>query len=278
MQVQDHDSDLVGIVKQKDPRAKGRDINIVCPMAGKQFAFGEWKKSLGKLPLDRAHIVLYDNSNDKNFHKKVLDFCQREFDSFTLVQDDNQKLTIDGLPNSELGWKAIGQRCDDVYREIYGRFVDLRRPLCLNLEDDVGIPKNSWERLSATIKDDAVGTVIGQCNDRRIYVYDGTVQSIAVNFDIRETLGAKNTIHVDTVPVEPRDYGVEAIGAGHMGLWLTKSAAIKEVKVGYRKENINGTDINWGFQLNRAGWKFCVDWSVQLQHFYLDASGKKQSC
>lgn len=278
MQVDEHDSDLVEVVKQKAPRSKGRDVNIVCPMAGKTFAFNEWKKSLGKLPLDRAHVLVYDNSNDRKFHTKIQDFCVREFDSYTLVQDNNQKLTIDGLPNSSLGWKAIGDRCDAVYNEIYDRFVDDRRPLCCNLEDDVWIPEDSWDRMVTTIKDDVVGTVIGQCNDRRIFVHNGTVQSIAVNFRIEEMLGAMNTLNVQTIPVQPKEFGVEAIGAGHMGLWLTKTEAIRQIGMGKKDEEINGTDINWGFHLNRAGWKFCVDWSIKMKHFYQDTNGKKQSC
>jgi hypothetical protein len=278
MSLIEHDSELVDIVRQRAPRKRGRDINVVCPMAGKQFAFKQWEESLGKLPMDRAHVLVYDNSNRPAFHRMIEEFCQREFDSYTLVRDDNQKLTIDGLPNSSLGWQAIASRCDDVYAEIYTRWMDPRRPLCLNLEDDVGIPEDSWEKLSHTIRDEQVATVIGQCNDRRLFVHNGTLQSIAVNFEIQEKLGAQNVREVETIPVTPKDFGVEAVGGGHMGLWLTKTEAIQQVGITTRTDYIFGTDINWGYQLNRAGWKFAIDWSLKMDHFFQDSRGKLQSC
>jgi hypothetical protein len=219
-----HDESLVSVVREKVNR-RHRDVNVIAPLAGKSYCHSKWKQSLGQLPLDRCHVLIYDNSNSQRFGKKIEDFCVNQLDSFTLVRDQNNRC---GLEKSR-DWVKVGNRCRSIYGTIYNKLVDQKRPLCLNLEDDIGVPDMAWDRLYSQIQNDGVGTVIGQCNDRRAFVDYGVKRTIAVNFKVTETLGQTESIEVATTPVTVREFGVETIGSGHMGLWLTQTEAISQL-------------------------------------------------
>jgi len=257
-----HDELLVSILREK--KEVGRDINLVTPLAGKSYCFSRWKKSLAKLPLERCHTLVYDNSNNVRFSNKVDQFCERELDSYTLVKDTNPRCSLE----QSRDWVRVGNRCRAVYGHIYNKLVDQRRPLCLNLEDDIGVPDKAWQKLYAQIQTDSVGTVIGQCNDRRAYVDTGKRRTIAVNFKVDEIIGQGSSLSVKTTPVTVREFGVDQIGSGHMGLWLTKTEVIRELGMGHQFGDLRGNDMNWGLAINRAGWKFAVDWSVKLEHYF----------
>lgn len=273
MSLPEHHEELVTVVKEK--KARNRDINIVSPFAGKTFCFGEWKKSLGKLPLDRGHVVMYDNSNDPAFSRRLQKFCESELDSYKLVKDTNAQLTLE-LSND---WTAIGKRCRAVYGIIYNQLIDHSKPLSLNLEDDIGVPDGAWERLMFHAEDDEVGTVIAKCYDRRSWKRDKIKQAISVNFKVTEMIGPSGVApEIELVHLEEKDFGVESIGAGHMGLWLTKTDVIKDLGMGHQFANLVGNDINWGYAVNQAGLRFVQDWGVKLDHYYKSDSGKKLSC
>ena len=262
-----HDESLVSIVKEKKrPR---RDVNLVTPLAGKGYCFSKWKESLKQAPMKRSHVYVYDNSNNPRFSRRVDKFCESQLDSYTLIKDENSKQGLETIRD----WVRVGNRCRAVYGQIYNSIVDHKRPLCLNMEDDVGIPDRAWDKLYTQIQNDEVGTVIGQCNDRRAYVDTGKIQTIAVNFKVEEAIGQTDSINVITVPAQVRQFGVDSIGAGHMGFWLTKTEVISELGMGHRVGELRGNDINWGFAINRAGWKFAIDWSVKLDH-YFEVDGK----
>ena len=257
-----HDESLVSVLREQT--SPGRDVNLVTPLAGKGYCFSKWRKSLAKLPMDRCHVLVYDNSNNVRFSNKVDQFCESELDSYTLVRDTNSRCSLE----QSRDWVRVGNRCRAVYSQIYNKLVDHRRPLCLNLEDDIGVPDKAWQKLYAQIQTDDVGTVIGQCNDRRAYVDTGQKQTIAVNFKVDEVIGQDGSLSVETCPVVVRDFGVEQIGAGHMGLWLTKTETILELGMGHQFGDLRGNDMNWGLAINRAGWKFALDWSVKLEHYF----------
>jgi len=257
-----HDESLVSVLREQT--SPGRDVNLVTPLAGKGYCFSRWRKSLAKLPMDRCHVLVYDNSNNVRFSNKVDQFCASELESYTLVKDTNSRCSLE----QSRDWVKVGNRCRAVYGQIYNKLIDQRRPLCLNLEDDIGVPDNAWQKLYAQIQTDDVGTVIGQCNDRRAYVDTGQKRTIAVNFKVDEIIGQESSLSVETWPVMVREFGVEQIGAGHMGLWLTKTETIRELGMGHQFGELRGNDINWGLAINRAGWKFAVDWSVKLDHYF----------
>ena len=212
-----HDEDLVSIIREKKrPR---KDINLVTPLAGKTYCLGKWKESLKQLPMDRCHVLVYDNSNNARFSKKIDQFCRKQLDSYTLVQDTNSRCSLE----QSRDWVRVGNRCRAVYGQIYNSLVDHKRPLCLNLEDDIGVPDAAWDKLYHQVQNEDVGTVIGQCNDRRAYVDSGVKRTIAVNFKIEEKIGQNGKLSVETSPVTVRDFGVEQIGSGHMGFWLTQN-------------------------------------------------------
>jgi len=272
----EHNEELVTVVREK--KARNRDINIVSPFAGKSFCFRDWAKSLKAMPVDRAHVLVYDNSNSKTFGRKLDEFCKKELAAYTLCRDTNPHLTMEFSNN----WTAIGKRCRAVYGIIYNELVDQKRTWCLNLEDDIGAPNDSWEKLSFIMKDESVGTAIGKCIDRRGLNDRGVRLPIAVNFTRTQTIGptgikAEPRIELEHIP--EKDYGVEAIGGGHMGLWLTRTEAIRSLGMGHQFGEIVGNDMNWGYAINEAGWKFAHDWSIHMKHYYKDKqSGKKLSC
>lgn len=270
-----HDSSLVTVVEEKV--RKRRDINVVCPFAGKSFSFPAWKKAFRKLPLERSHVLIYDNGNDKRFSARLARVCAG-LDSYTLVRDTNPHLTAD----LSFDFDAIGARCRSVYGEIYNSLIDKKRPLSLNLEDDVSIPDGSFERLDSLINSDRdIATVIGQCNCRRAIQVANLLQTIAVDFKVSQHLGraAQNgVLDIEQIPLEAKAFGTDLIGGGHMGLWLTRTDAIESVGgMGQKFGQLRGNDLNWGFAVNAAGLKFAIDWSVKLDHLY-EKNGQVLSC
>jgi len=273
MSLPDHNEELVTTVREK--KARNRDINIVSPFAGKTFCFGEWKKTLAKMPVDDAHVIVYDNSNDVGFGRRLEEFCKKELASYKLCRDTNAHLTME-LSND---WNAIGKRCRAVYGIIYNELIDKSKTWCLNIEDDIGAPVDAWERLYFHAQDESVATVVGKCYDRRALKDRGLLTAIAMNFEERRIVGPdENTRQIELVHLPDRSYGVEPIGAGHMGLWLTKTQVINELGMGHQFENLCGNDVNWGYAVNEAGYRFAHDWGIKLKHFYKDHSGKKMSC
>jgi len=270
-----HDTSLVTIVEEKV--RKKRDLNVVCPLANKGYSFGIWKKAFKKLPLNRAHVLIYDNGNDKRFSQRIRRVCDN-LDSYTLVRDTNPHLTAD----DSFDFDAIGARCRSIYGEIYNKLIDPRRPLSVNLEDDVDFKNGSFERLERIInEDDDIATVIGQCNCRRAIQVANTLQSIAVDFKVSQMLGRAaqtSDLDIEMQLLPSKTFGVDMIGAGHMGLWLTRTDAIAATGgMGQKFGTLRGNDLNWGFGVNAAGLKFAIDWQVKLDHFY-QKEGQLLSC
>lgn len=272
---QAYDTDLVEVVRERKSRRRSIDMNVVCPMVGKFFCLSDWKKSISRLPLDRSHVLVHDNSNNSKFGDRLQSYCKKTFDSYTLVQDRNPHIPA----HLQHDCPSLSARCDAFYGHIYENLINPKLPLCLNLEDDVVIPEDSFRKLSHVIQDEGIGTVIGQCNDRRDFVYRGHKSSISVDFQVNARIGVRPELQVSVIHIPEKERGVDCIGAGHMGLWLTKTEAIRRIGVGRRQYGgLNGTDINWGFALNSAGLNFAIDWSIKMRHMFKDSRGRKQSC
>ena len=264
-----HDSELVRVVKEhKKPRRK---YTVVCPHAGKAFCWTDFVKSLKQLPIEKSHVLLYDNSTNAKQHARLVSLT-KELPSFTLIQDMNPPSTVEITMESD----RLIDRCCQVYEEIYERQLT-KTDFYINLEDDIGIPDGGFERLEWVLGDEEVGTVIGDCIDRRRIIWDGHRQSIVCNFDYTYQIGGhgKHTVSVDMV--EARPSGIEHVGSGHMGLWLTRRDALESTGMKTDLESRDmGQDIQYGLRLNQAGWRFAVRWDVKLRHFYKDTKTRRK--
>lgn len=266
-----HEPGLVRVIKESDKRH--RKYAVVCPHAGKAFCWTDFVKSLKQLPLDQAHVVLYDNSCSDRHQKKMLKLA-KELPSVTVIEDRNKPSTIE---NTIVAHRLI-DRCCYVYEEIYDRHLP-KSDFVLNLEDDIGIPPGGFNQLEWVLGDENVGTVISDCVDRRMMVGEGKKQSIVVNFHERNQIGGHDERYVDLEMVQPRAGGVEYVGSGHMGLWLTRREAIDAtgMKTDMQAREL-GQDIQYGMRLHEAGWRFAVNWGVKAKHFYVDKeTGRKAS-
>lgn len=261
-----HDDALVRVIKRVG--RKHKKYAVVCPHAGKTFCFTKFKKTLMQLPLDECHVLLYDNSRC-NEHRARLVELAGTLPSYTLVEDLNQPESIESTANVH----RIVERCSAVYQNIYENYLPAKSDYVVNLEDDVLAPKGGFARLQNVMNVyPTVGTVVGNCRDRRVVVTTGKHEPIAVNFLKTSRLGGTSAGPSYAVQaVVEQEFGVEAIGAAHMGLWLSRRECVDAV--GMRTEPTRegmplGHDIQYGLRLNEAGWKFAVDWSVKLEHFY----------
>lgn len=275
MSLPSHDAGLVEVVEEQDCLGGVADIQLISPFAGKTFCFDKWQKSIKSLPLDRVHATLYDNSNDPAFHKMLRRFARATLPAFTLIRDSNTVQTIESTAN----YRQIVSRCSQVYDHIYTNLLIPSCSLILNLEDDVYVPAGSFDRLERVIAENPdVATVIGNCRDRRVAVLGQKPQSISVNFLKRTCIGGvpKEDVKVEWAP--EREWGIEHIGAGHMGFWLSRADVVRELGMKTSpREDVIGHDIQWGLRVNESGRRFAIDWSVKLDHFYQKA-GEVVAC
>lgn len=264
--VANHDDSLVSV--QKEVGGRRKKYAVVCPHAGKTFCFPEFRKTLYQLPLNECHVVLYDNSQSKK-HSAKLNTLSRALPSFTLIKDDNKPESIE----SSMDFRVIVARCSAVYQHIYENHLPKKSDYVINLEDDVFAPPGGFNRLKGVLDTyDDVGTVVGNCRDRRVKVMNGEAQPIAVNFRKTQKIGGTGKVQYEVMGVHEKEFGVEWIGAAHMGLWLARRECVDLVGMQTVPEGRGmpiGHDIQYGLRLNESGWKFAVDWSVKLDHYYM---------
>ena len=265
-----HDESLVDVALEKKRRR--RKYALVCPHAGKTFCWSEFRRSLEKMPVSQSHVVLYDNSLSTR-HGARIDKLASELDSVTVVRDRHNPASIE----STLDFVPIMHRCADVYEQIYSNHLP-KSDYVINLEDDIGVPDGGVERLLTALDSyPEIGTVIADCNDRRVKVSEHREQSIVVNFEVVHQIGGAERSRISTQMVPTKPYGLEYVGAGHMGLWVSRREAVDASGMWMNRVRPMGHDIEYGLRLNQAGWSFAVDWSVKLKHFYRNESGKKVS-
>ena len=264
----EHDPDRVRVAAA-DGSAEGR-TTIVSPFTGKREIWPIYLQSLRRLPTDHCHGVFYDNSGDRGFQSVLLETLKQRFRSYTLVEDLNPALVVDNVNTDwQDRWRLISARCSRVYREIYENHVPESAPHVVNLEDDVEIPRNAFDRMIRLMNEsERVGTVVGMCRDRR-QACESESLPIAFNFEATVHIGSTmGPLNVELVQLPERQFGVEPIGAAHMGLWMTRREALRDCPMGEANlHGIIGHDLVWGWRLNEAGYYFAHDWSVRCKHW-----------
>lgn len=269
-----HRSDLVSVIED-NTHLEGRKFTLVSPFTGKDFAFPIYERSLSQVPHEQAHVILYDNSNDAAFGAKLLRFAKANFSSFRVIRDSNAHCTLETVDKVEQ-YSIIGERVAAVYGTIYSEHVP-ELPFVFNLEDDIGLPDGAFHRLHSLVHSDArIGTAIARCKDRRPR-YISTKRSIAFTFEYQQRVGLENPDNVTLVQLPEQDFGVQAIGCGHMGAWMTKRDAL-DIAIPNEPfmENIYGPDLVYGWRLHQAHRLFVTDWSLKCEHYY-QKDGKVQS-
>tara|TARA_R110002020_G_scaffold35671_8_gene107442 strand:- start:465 stop:1430 length:966 start_codon:yes stop_codon:yes gene_type:complete len=258
-----HDPALVS-VSAKHIRCRGKKFNLVTPFAGKKFCFSDYMRGIRRLPLEKAHAVWYDNSNDPKFHKKLQKTLEENFDSWILLQDRNKAHTVESTDQ----YAYISYRCHRIYRELYLKQICHSVGLCVNIEDDVEIPKGTWEKLTSILElYPEVGTAVGACRSRRMKDRP-LCHPMAWHFERVESIGPVPTVKVRIpAPIIEKPLGLEMIGASHMGCWFTRTPLIKKIGMNYDVDGLRAQDMCWGYQLNQAGIRMAVDWSVKAKHF-----------
>jgi len=254
-------------VEDERLRLRGKKFALTTPFSGKGFCFKNYMKGLSRLPLEDAHAVWYDNSNNKKFGVVLRKRLRENFDSYTLIKDTNEPHVVDA---SCYQYPTIVNRMRGIYTKVIVDSVPDSLPYTLNVEDDVEVPENHGRLWEVMRNYGEAGTVIGHQLSRPLPDWKGTAP-IAVNFNVTKRVGGpnKNDPIVDVKWIEEkRSYGVEPIGGGHMGLWLTRTPLVKSIGFDGDADGIIGLDLYWGYKLNLAGHKMLVDWSVKAKHYY----------
>lgn len=271
------DRKLIRPVKQKG-RPGVKDFVLVSPFCGKREEFQKYLMSLDRLPCQNAFAVFYDNSGDVDFQQQLMDVLERKFDSYLLIEDLNDAVFVDSnVPPSAERMKVITQRIGLVYSIIYEQYVPRDVELVLNLEDDIEIPDNAYHTLVNSLQhNEKIGTVIGTCCDRRID-YGQQGRPIAFGFQYQQRVGHHFPDDIELIPLHARTFGIEAIGSGHMGFWLTRMEALNHCPIGEPELfGINGHDLVWGWRLHEQGYLFANDWSVRCKHWF--TQGRRLQC
>lgn len=264
-----HDPSLVRIVEQKK-KLDGCTFNLTTPFAGKPF-FDDFMRGLSRLPLNEAHFIWYDNSNSEEYRAMLKSALDSVAPSYTLIEDGNKSLTIESTDD----YGPISARCHKIYKYIMEGCTEESLGYTLNIEDDVEIPANVsrlWNVLDTYPK---VGTVVGSCSSRRS---KGSYWKIPIAFTFRrvQTIGGDFECQVsDHRIVTAKEFGLEAVGAAHMGCWLTRTRLLREVGMHFGTDGVRGQDLCWGYELNLAGWTFAIDWSVCTKHYFMEYGEKR---
>ncbi len=264
-----HDPELVEVIAQRGKLQQ--EYLVVCPQAGKAYCFSDFRKSLSQLPLNKSHVVFYDNSNSPAHGRRIKRVADA-LDSVTIIRDKNRHVTVDATPQQQL----LLARCGNVYEQLYSMLPQTGSRLVINLEDDIGAPAGGVERLLTAIDSyDELGTVIGDCRCRRAKMLgDIEGQPIVCNFQKLQGVGGDESESVLAYTVPPKPFGLECVGSGHMGLWITKKECLDDVGMTYEHAPPRGHDIQFGLRANEKGWRFAVDWSVRLEHYFQDQNRK----
>lgn len=267
----EHDRDEVRVITKKG--TEHRKFAIVCPNAGKFYCWPEFEASFSQLPVDDSHVLLYDNSLDPIMGERMEKLAS-SLDHVTLIRDTNPHVTLETT-----GAQAcLIERCGQVYEEIYGNHLP-SSDYVINLEDDISLPDHGWDVLWGTMCRPGPSIVIPNCHDRRVASYNGEKPPIACNFVEMKGVGGLTTNEVACFQVEEKQSGIEEIGAGHMGFWVTSREVVDTVGMTLdREHSVPGHDIQFGYRAaSEHGVKTLIDWDVTVRHFMLDNRNRKVS-
>jgi hypothetical protein len=265
--IQQHDPDLVRIIDERKPD-KPVKFTMSTPFANKDFCLPAYERSLSHIPTKQAHAVFYDNSNSDEMRQELRRILETHFDSWTLIEDRNKAQTFESnvdLPE----YARITHRVAAVYATLFPDYL-ADADIVFNLEDDVEIAAGDFERLWDTIHlDDRIATVIGNQRDRRTG-YASTGHSIAFNFTERIQVGCSSSgDEMQMKFATEKTFGIEAIGAGHTGCWMTRRNALDSIYIGdERYRGLTGADICWGLRVNHANRLFVINWQVNCKHWF----------
>lgn len=266
----EHDSKLVTVVDERKKHGIRPEVTVVAPMIGRAFCWEDFQKSLAGI--DHDHLIVYDNSNDPE-HEERIDKLLSTYRSWTLIRDFNQPLSVEshGHPPD------LVRRCSEVYESIYSHLTP-ESGIIVNLEDDIGVTADQFHRLRRGLDlYPEIGTLIGDCRCRRAKMLSGRDISLACNFREYREIGGAEREGVKYEFVQPKPLGFEAIGGGHMGLWITRAEVLREVgMVTDHDHDLKGHDFQYGYRANQLGHRMAVDWSVKLEHIF-EQDGRKVS-
>ena len=266
----EHDSRLVTVVDERKKFGIRPEVTVVAPMMGRGFCWDDFQHSLSEI--EHGHLVIYDNSNDPE-HQRRINLLLSSVKSWTLIRDRNEPLSVESRAHAP----DLVQRCSEVYESLYSH-LDVKQGIVVNLEDDIGINAGDFQKLKRTLDlYPEVGTVIGDCRCRRAKLLGNKDVSLACNFREFRQYGGAEQSGITHEFVKPKPMGIEPIGGGHMGLWLTRAECLQDVGMVTDPElALAGHDFQYGYRLNKSGYKFAVDWSVKLKHFF-EEEGRKVS-
>ena len=235
---------------------------LVTPFAGKLHCFKKYLAGVKHLPHQHMEAIWYDNSNDPDFHQKLIQVGKQLFPLLTVLTDESPHYTVES--NAE--YAHIDYRAFAIYDTLTSYLPSI--PLTMILEDDVELPPGGFERLKAVLTSDTrIGTVVGNVCNRRMRGCSH-LAPIVWNFILHETF-PKNGHWAESKQMEcSKPYGIELIGAAHTGCWLTRTALIKQLGFKFQEDGIFATDRVWGYRLNKAGHWMAIEWSVQCKHHW----------
>lgn len=243
-------------------------ITLTTPFAGKRYCFDAYYEGITNLehPREDFHVIWYDNTCDAEFHAMLQDKIQ-VFPSHEIVIDTTPPLVIDNTPN----YTAVSDRCGEVYKNL-ANIIPADNEFMFNVEDDVWVPPDSLSKMLTIFKlDDKIGTVIGQQYCRRFL--NSPIRKIpnAWTFEIDWRFPEGDVCKEKTVKrhfIEDKPFGVEIIGSGHLGCWLTKTHLVKELGFAMDVDGIHANDTVWGHRLAEHGYYFVIDYSIRCKHYH----------
>jgi len=259
-----HDEKLVSVVRENV--LPGRKLVVVSPHTNKNYCWPEFFKSITRLPLDDAHVVLYDNSQDPKVSAKLLRLAN-DCRSSTLIRDLNTPLIIENVQDN----LKLMKRCSAVYEQLYSMIPKTAASLIVNHEDDIQVSAAGVERMLANFsRYSEIQTAVTDCRCRRERLLGGEKSApIICNFHEVNRIGGGIETRYEFERCKPKAFGIEAVGGAHMGFWITRRECLAEV--GMKSVSIDememGHDFQYGLRVNQAGGVFAVDWSVRAKHY-----------
>jgi len=266
----EHDASLVEVVEHC-PRVNDCRFNLVTPFAGKEYCFDDYLRGLWRLPLDSAHAIFYDNSNCPEFGRRLSSILPKLFWSWTLLRDHNKHYTIE----SSQDYGKIDQRVWSIYDLVFKKHL-LDLPVTMVVEDDVEVPEDTYDQMLHhldTIPD--VGTVVASMNSRRLNDGVGD-EPVAWYLERTYQIGGNEKPESEMIRIhEEKPFGVEIIGSAHTGCWMSKTEAIRKVKLKFGDEGLTHVDQAWGLNLHHAGYHMVIDWSIKTKHYFQEEGEKE---
>lgn len=241
-------------------------ITLTTPFAGKKHCFDNYYEGVVNLDYPKIDIfaLWYDNSNDAEFHA-MLEEKIKIFPNHKIVVDDAPHFVIENTSD----YAKVSMRCHEVYKAI-SKLVD--GDYMFNVEDDVWVPPDSLKKmLDVFNRYEKVGTVIGSQCSRRLKDFVFRLPTAWI-FEQKRVFPFPDTcdeFHMTCLRLKNfPPFGIQIIGSGHMGCWLTPTAIVKEIGFVWEEDGLQANDIVWGYRLGKAGYHFVIDWSIRTRHYH----------